>query len=164
MDLNYRSTWRVDMRNAHADGGVSLLGQVYRNPYNYGRLNNWKVFLGVEKTRCASISSGIFMLLCSFGYFANLASLPPATGWPAFSFPPDTPHAAMAEHGMFSQLKKTWSLYDTLHSDKHATVADVKPHWSFIWVDVKDPGSEAPVSCIMGLSWPSIPQNCSACW
>lgn len=24
-------------------------GKVYRNPYNYGRLNNWKVFLGVEK-------------------------------------------------------------------------------------------------------------------
>ncbi|XP_041803345.1 palmitoyltransferase ZDHHC16A isoform X2 [Chelmon rostratus] len=24
-------------------------GKVYRNPYNYGRLNNWKVFFGVEK-------------------------------------------------------------------------------------------------------------------
>lgn len=26
--------------------------QVYRNPYNHGRLNNWKLFLGVEKRRC----------------------------------------------------------------------------------------------------------------
>ncbi|XP_068423519.1 palmitoyltransferase ZDHHC16A isoform X2 [Clinocottus analis] len=25
-------------------------GRIYRNPFNYGRLNNWKVFLGVEKT------------------------------------------------------------------------------------------------------------------
>ncbi|XP_034464388.1 palmitoyltransferase ZDHHC16A isoform X3 [Hippoglossus hippoglossus] len=24
-------------------------GRVYKNPFNYGRLNNWKVFLGVEK-------------------------------------------------------------------------------------------------------------------
>uniref|UniRef100_A0AAQ5XGP6 Palmitoyltransferase n=1 Tax=Amphiprion ocellaris TaxID=80972 RepID=A0AAQ5XGP6_AMPOC len=24
-------------------------GKVYRNPFNYGRLNNWKVFFGVEK-------------------------------------------------------------------------------------------------------------------
>ncbi|XP_029376786.1 palmitoyltransferase ZDHHC16A isoform X2 [Echeneis naucrates] len=24
-------------------------GKVYRNPFNYGRLNNWKIFLGVEK-------------------------------------------------------------------------------------------------------------------
>ncbi|XP_010867135.1 palmitoyltransferase ZDHHC16A [Esox lucius] len=24
-------------------------GKVYKNPFNYGRLNNWKVFLGVEK-------------------------------------------------------------------------------------------------------------------
>uniref|UniRef100_A0A671YLI6 Palmitoyltransferase n=1 Tax=Sparus aurata TaxID=8175 RepID=A0A671YLI6_SPAAU len=24
-------------------------GRVYKNPYHYGRLNNWKVFLGVEK-------------------------------------------------------------------------------------------------------------------
>lgn len=24
-------------------------GKVYRNPFNYGKLNNWKVFLGVEK-------------------------------------------------------------------------------------------------------------------
>lgn len=43
------------MRDVHADGGVSLLCQIYRNPYNYGRLNNWKVFLGVEKGRCASV-------------------------------------------------------------------------------------------------------------
>lgn len=74
MYLKYCSAWRVDMRSVHADGGVSLLCQVYRNPYNYGRLNNWKVFLGVEKRRCASILFGIFMLLCSFGYFTNLAS------------------------------------------------------------------------------------------
>ncbi|KAM8860099.1 palmitoyltransferase ZDHHC16A isoform 2-T2 [Spinachia spinachia] len=25
-------------------------GGVYRNPFNHGRLNNWKIFLGVEKT------------------------------------------------------------------------------------------------------------------
>uniref|UniRef100_A0A8C2WZD0 Palmitoyltransferase n=2 Tax=Cyclopterus lumpus TaxID=8103 RepID=A0A8C2WZD0_CYCLU len=25
-------------------------GRIYRNPFNYGRLNNWKVFLGVGKT------------------------------------------------------------------------------------------------------------------
>uniref|UniRef100_A0AAY4CCF5 Palmitoyltransferase n=1 Tax=Denticeps clupeoides TaxID=299321 RepID=A0AAY4CCF5_9TELE len=25
-------------------------GKVYRNPFNYGRLNNWKIFFGVEKT------------------------------------------------------------------------------------------------------------------
>lgn len=25
--------------------------QVYRNPYNHGKLNNWKLFLGVEKRR-----------------------------------------------------------------------------------------------------------------
>lgn len=24
-------------------------GKVYRNPFNYGKLNNWKVFFGVEK-------------------------------------------------------------------------------------------------------------------
>uniref|UniRef100_A0AAV2JRZ4 Palmitoyltransferase n=1 Tax=Knipowitschia caucasica TaxID=637954 RepID=A0AAV2JRZ4_KNICA len=24
-------------------------GQIYRNPFNYGRLNNWKIFLGVER-------------------------------------------------------------------------------------------------------------------
>ncbi|XP_013874699.1 palmitoyltransferase ZDHHC16A isoform X1 [Austrofundulus limnaeus] len=24
-------------------------GKVYKNPFNYGRLNNWKIFLGVEK-------------------------------------------------------------------------------------------------------------------
>lgn len=26
--------------------------QVYKNPYNHGKLNNWKLFLGVEKRRC----------------------------------------------------------------------------------------------------------------
>ncbi|XP_035462211.1 palmitoyltransferase ZDHHC16A isoform X1 [Scophthalmus maximus] len=25
-------------------------GRVYRSPFNYGRLNNWKIFLGVERT------------------------------------------------------------------------------------------------------------------
>lgn len=25
-------------------------GRVYKNPFNYGRLNNWKIFFGVEKT------------------------------------------------------------------------------------------------------------------
>ncbi|XP_062376124.1 palmitoyltransferase ZDHHC16A isoform X1 [Sardina pilchardus] len=28
---------------------LSKRGKVYKNPYNYGRLNNWKLFLGVEK-------------------------------------------------------------------------------------------------------------------
>ena len=27
------------------------LCQVYKNPFNYGKLNNWKVFLGVQKRR-----------------------------------------------------------------------------------------------------------------
>lgn len=29
----------------------SYSSQVYKNSFNYGRLNNWKVFLGVEKKR-----------------------------------------------------------------------------------------------------------------
>lgn len=49
------------MRDVLPDGGVSLLCQVYRNPYNYGRLNNWKVFLGVEKRRCASIHFALYL-------------------------------------------------------------------------------------------------------
>ncbi|PWA25939.1 hypothetical protein CCH79_00001619, partial [Gambusia affinis] len=28
---------------------LAAWGKVYRNPFNYGKLNNWKVFLGVEK-------------------------------------------------------------------------------------------------------------------
>lgn len=47
-----------DMRDDDPDDGVSLLCQVFKNPYNYGRLNNWKVFLGVEKRRCVSLLFG----------------------------------------------------------------------------------------------------------
>lgn len=57
------------MRDVHADGGVWLLCQVYRNPYNYGRLNNWKVFLGVEKRRCAS---GFCCSFCFVPVYAQL--------------------------------------------------------------------------------------------
>ncbi|XP_054654772.1 palmitoyltransferase ZDHHC16A isoform X2 [Dunckerocampus dactyliophorus] len=28
---------------------MAKMGQVYKNPFNYGRLHNWKVFFGVEK-------------------------------------------------------------------------------------------------------------------
>ncbi|XP_061914103.1 palmitoyltransferase ZDHHC16A isoform X1 [Entelurus aequoreus] len=28
---------------------LAKMGQVYKNPFNYGKLNNWKVFFGVEK-------------------------------------------------------------------------------------------------------------------
>lgn len=39
--------------------------QVYKNPFNHGRLNNWKLFLGVEKRRCVLVFfwgvGGIFL-------------------------------------------------------------------------------------------------------
>lgn len=57
--------WRVDRRGVDLDDGVSLPCQVFRNPYNYGRLNNWKVFLGVEKRRCVSLVFGLLILLCA---------------------------------------------------------------------------------------------------
>ncbi|KAL4641064.1 putative palmitoyltransferase ZDHHC16 isoform X1 [Arapaima gigas] len=36
--INSKETQRMQKR-----------GKVFRNPFNYGRLNNWKVFLGIEK-------------------------------------------------------------------------------------------------------------------
>lgn len=42
--------------------------QVYKNPYNHGRLNNWKLFLGVEKRRCVFFwkGGGIDVLLLQY--------------------------------------------------------------------------------------------------
>lgn len=37
--------------------------QVYKNPYNHGRLNNWKLFLGVEKRRCVFLMFNVFFLI-----------------------------------------------------------------------------------------------------
>ncbi|XP_037322111.2 palmitoyltransferase ZDHHC16A isoform X3 [Pungitius pungitius] len=36
--------------NSKERNRVVKRGGVYRNPFNHGRLNNWKIFLGVEKT------------------------------------------------------------------------------------------------------------------
>lgn len=42
--------------------------QVYKNPFNYGKLHNWKVFLGVEKRRWVffflMFLSLLFVLIC----------------------------------------------------------------------------------------------------
>ncbi|XP_051937245.1 palmitoyltransferase ZDHHC16A isoform X2 [Hippocampus zosterae] len=35
--------------NSKEKSRMKKMGQVYKNPFNYGKLHNWKVFLGVEK-------------------------------------------------------------------------------------------------------------------
>ncbi|XP_077351768.1 palmitoyltransferase ZDHHC16A isoform X3 [Festucalex cinctus] len=35
--------------NAKEKSRMQKMGQVYKNPFNHGKLHNWKVFLGVEK-------------------------------------------------------------------------------------------------------------------
>ncbi|XP_061600874.1 palmitoyltransferase ZDHHC16A isoform X3 [Cololabis saira] len=34
---------------------IARWGKVYRNPFHFGRLNNWKIFFGVEKRRFVSV-------------------------------------------------------------------------------------------------------------
>jgi len=42
-----------------------LFLKVYRNPFSYGKLNNWKVFFGVEKRRWNYTFYLLFMVVCS---------------------------------------------------------------------------------------------------
>lgn len=55
--------------------------QVYKNPYNHGKMNNWKLFLGVEKRRCVFFfglvyfSKSLFMLECDFSAITAFQSL-----------------------------------------------------------------------------------------
>ncbi|XP_057704935.1 palmitoyltransferase ZDHHC16A isoform X2 [Corythoichthys intestinalis] len=35
--------------NSNEKSRMEKIGQVYKNPFNYGKLHNWKIFLGVEK-------------------------------------------------------------------------------------------------------------------
>ncbi|XP_061545408.1 palmitoyltransferase ZDHHC16A isoform X3 [Phycodurus eques] len=37
--------------NSKEKSRMEKMGQVYKNPFNYGKLHNWKLFLGVEKRR-----------------------------------------------------------------------------------------------------------------
>lgn len=94
--------------------GVDLLCQVYRNPFNYGRLNNWKVFLGVQKRRCVFVMFGVNEFIIKSLQFLCFIFFSAVTGWHAFSFPLDTSHTVMAWHGRLFQLKRIWYLYDTL--------------------------------------------------
>ncbi|XP_049927098.1 palmitoyltransferase ZDHHC16A isoform X2 [Epinephelus moara] len=55
-------------------------GRVYRNPFNYGRLNNWKVFFGVEKR-----SHWVTRVLLPSGH----APLGDGLTWVAFPFKKD---------------------------------------------------------------------------
>lgn len=134
--------------------------QVYRNPFNYGKLNNWKVFLGVEKRRCVSLmfvmifllrciihnkSCLVLLVTCSVLSFVSSHWLtrvilpsghaPPGDGLTWDTFP------------VKKDLVPVWqTLLRHTCSPISAVFAVSNPLWSFDLVGCKDPCMMAPYS------------------